>query len=224
MAEILDCVEVAPTAPQTGSVIWLHGLGASGHDFEPIVPQLELPSARFVFPHAPEIPVTINAGMIMPAWYDILTLDEVPEREDGDQIRTSAKLIEALIEREIDRGITPDRIVLAGFSQGGAMALHVAARFRAPLCGLMVLSGYLVLGEDFSTEAVPDNLDRPVLFCHGRRDPMVRCGRGRQTYETVAALAPQGEEQMAWHDFSMGHEVCPEEIDVVGTWLRERLG
>lgn len=221
MTPLLPCVEVEPRAPVTASVIFLHGLGADGHDFEPVVPVFRTPWARFVFPNAPSLPVTINGGYVMPAWYDIRSLDLDPhktDREDEVHIRRSAAAITALIAREVQRGVPPARIVLAGFSQGGAMALYTGTRHPEALAGLLVLSAYELL-RDRRDEQSPANRDTPILFCHGRNDPMVPHFAGRAAYE--AALRPGRD--VRWHDFPIQHEVSMPELEVIGRWLHERV-
>jgi len=219
--ELSEAVEVASGANPVGSVIWLHGLGADGHDFEPIVPELGFAdrlSLRFVFPHAPLRPVTINGGVTMRAWYDILTLDRGgPQDETG--IRESGRLLELLIEREHGRGIPHEKIVLAGFSQGGAIALHTALRYRQRLAGLMALSTYLPLAASFSTE-VADNTaaqsqDLPIFMAHGSVDPMLPMALGQESHETLEAAGYAVE----WHDYPMAHAVCAEEIADIRNWL-----
>lgn len=223
MVDLLPCVEVGPAQNAQGAVIWLHGLGANGHDFEPLVPLLELPQVRFVFPHAPQIPVTINQGWIMPAWYDITGLgNDLGRTENADHVYQSAQAIEALIERELRRGIAVERLILAGFSQGAAMALHVGLRSPRELAGLLLLSGYLVVPERLKDEAQPRSLRAPMLFCHGAHDDIVPISRGRLAYERVSELAPEPE-AIRWQSFAMGHEVCPEEVGVIRDWLHERL-
>jgi len=222
MTETLPCVEVPPSGGEAkSSVIWLHGLGASGHDFEPIVPMLGLENTRFVFPHAPERSVTINAGMVMPAWYDIRSLEDIAEREPEDHVLHSACLVEALIAREKQRGVPASQIVLAGFSQGGAIALHVGVRHAQSLAGIMVLSAYLLMGDRLEAEANPANLETPYLQCHGRLDPLVPIAGGKQAFERISALNPK--RAIQWHDFQMGHEVCPEQIGIIARWLKERV-
>jgi phospholipase/carboxylesterase len=215
MAELLPCVEVGP-ASAVASVVWLHGLGASGHDFEDVVPLLELPQVRFVFPHAPQRAVTLNMGLIMPAWYDILSLGGGVDDERG--IRDSARHVEALLEREQERGVAVNRIVIAGFSQGGAIALHAGTRYAKTLAGIMLLSGYEVLADTREAEASAANRATPLLGCHGSLDPMVSLARGRAAYDAHAAGRPA-----AWHAFPMAHAVCLDEIHVIGAWLAERL-
>ena len=224
MTALLSCVEVEPRTPATASVIWLHGLGADGHDFEPLVPHLRLPHARFVFPNAPAIPVTINGGYVMPAWYDIRNLELSPQahgkadREDPAQIRASAAAIEALIARENSRGIPSERVLLAGFSQGGALALYVAPRHARPLAGFMVLSAYEVLPAHASEQSEA-NAGTPALFCHGRHDPTVPMFAGQAACES----ARRSGREVRWYDFPIGHEVSMPEIQTIAGWLRERL-
>lgn len=221
MQALLPCVEVDAAVPATATVLFLHGLGADGHDFEPVAPLFRMPWCRFVFPHAPAMPVTINGGWVMPAWYDIRSLDLDPhrnDREDIAHIRASASRITALLAREVDRGIPPSRIVLGGFSQGGAMALYTGARHAEALAGLLVLSAYEV-ARDARDELAPANAGTPALFCHGRFDPVVPLFAGRAAYE--GACRPGRD--VRWHEFPIQHEVSPPEIEVVGQWLRERL-
>lgn len=211
---MLDCLEHGPAGEVRGSVVWLHGLGASGDDFAPLVPHLGLPDVRFVFPHAPESPVTINGGMVMPSWYDIRSLDHAStDREDPAGVHASADLVRALIAREVERGVPEDRIVLAGFSQGAAMTLYLGLRHPRPLLGLMVLSGYLLLEDE--PAGAPAG---PLFFAHGRRDEVVPMAGGRHAYDHVAS---RGEAE--WHDYPMGHEVCPQEIADIRAWLHARF-
>jgi phospholipase/carboxylesterase len=183
------------------------------------VPVLGLEGVRFVFPHAPLRPVTINGGAVMRAWYDIKTLTGPGPRESETDVRDSAAQVEALLAREADKGVPPERTVLAGFSQGGAMTYFVGQRHRLALRGLMVLSGYEVLSATREAEASPANRLTPLLGCHGTADPLVSLARGREAYQACAASGRPAE----WHEYAMGHEVCPEEIDVIRRWLRERL-
>jgi phospholipase/carboxylesterase len=219
MTELLPCVEIDARGEAAGTVIWLHGLGASGHDFEPIVPLLQLPQARFVFPHAPTRGVTINGGLLMPAWYDITTLGSDRGGEDRGDVRESAALVEALLAREAARGIPAARVVLAGFSQGAAMALFVAHRHPEALRGIMVLSGYEVLPDTREEEAAAANRDTPLVACHGTYDPMVPVARARQAYQAYAHPGRPAE----WHEFPIGHEVSPPEIAVIRDWLATRF-
>jgi phospholipase/carboxylesterase len=181
-----------------------------------VVPLLELPMVRFVFPNAPRRPVTVNGGMVMPAWYDIRGLGEQRGVEDARGIRESAQAIAALIAREEERGVPASRIVLAGFSQGGALALYQGARHPESLLGIMVLSGYEVLSETREAEAHPANAQTPMLFCHGTFDPLVPIAGGRAACQSYR----KGERQVEWREFPMAHEVCPEEIVVIREWMR----
>jgi phospholipase/carboxylesterase len=181
---LLPAVEIAPTAPHTATVIWLHGLGASGHDFEPIVPMLRMPWARFVFPHAPARAVTINGGYVMPSWYDIRHFDwDDAGREDEGQVRESAALIDALVAHEAN-AVPSTRIVLAGFSQGGALALYVANRSPLPLAGVLILSAYLLPGA----EVAAANAATPTLFLHGRHDDVVPMIAGQRAFQATSRL------------------------------------
>jgi phospholipase/carboxylesterase len=201
--------------------VWLHGLGADGHDFEPVVPRLRLPGVRFVFPHAPARPVTINGGFVMPAWYDILSLERREDREDARDIAVSAGQIEALLRREVERGVPSSRVVLAGFSQGAAMALHVGIGFDQPLAALVCLSGYQVLASTMAAHWRQDNRTTPILCCHGVYDDVVPVDLGRQAYDFVRTESRST--QVQWREYPIAHEVSPAEIDAVGDWLRERL-
>jgi phospholipase/carboxylesterase len=208
------------TGPQpAAAVLWLHGLGADGHDFVPIVPELGLAGAvRFVFPHAPRRPVTINDGLVMRAWYDVLAL-EGPRREDEAGIRESARRVEALIARERERGIAPGRLVLAGFSQGGAMALQVGLRHPAPLGGLVALSAYLPLAGVVPAEASAAGRRARVFLAHGTGDPLIPLARARATRAALEALGCTVE----YHEYPMAHAVCEAEIRQLGAWLADRL-
>ena len=216
-----ETVEVETGPNPAGAVIWLHGLGADGHDFEPVVPELRLPDSlpqRFVFPHAPIRPVTINAGMAMRAWYDIVTLDrDGPADEAG--IRASAAILESLITREVGRGVPVHQIVLAGFSQGGAIALHTALRYPERLAGLMALSTWLPLTSCFQAEVVDNpaagNRELPIFMAHGSFDPMLPIQMGRSS----AALLEEAGFGVQWHDYPMAHAVCAEEIADIRKFL-----
>jgi phospholipase/carboxylesterase len=217
----VETVEMETGATPTGSVIWLHGLGADGHDFEPIVPELQLPEAlrlRFVFPHAAVRPVTVNGGMQMRAWYDIVSLDrDGPSDEDG--IRQSGAILQGLIDKEIQRGIPANRIVVAGFSQGGAIAIHAALRCTEKLGGLMALSTYLPLPEFFDAEVVNNaelnNTDLPIFMAHGSFDPVLPMPLGQASYEQLSNAGFD----VQWHEYPMAHAVCAEEIRDIRTWL-----
>jgi phospholipase/carboxylesterase len=238
-AELLPCVEIVTGGkpagagagaargrpPRDGSgvsraVIWMHGLGADGHDFEPIVPYLGLDDlrVRFVFPHAPKRAVTINMGLLMPAWYDIR---EASLRRDHDEagIRDSAERIGALIARERERGVPGRGIVLAGFSQGGAMALYVGLRHPEPLAGILALSCYLLGDDALEMERSAANRDVPIFQAHGTMDPMVAQQRAEHGRDALRRLGYT----VDWHTYPMGHEIHPQEIQEVGAWLKARL-
>ncbi|HKJ84016.1 MAG TPA: dienelactone hydrolase family protein [Mariprofundaceae bacterium] len=215
---LLPCVTVETGPAPEATVIWLHGLGADGHDFEPVVPELHLPDelpVRFIFPHASAIAVTINGGYIMPAWYDIKQTDLGIEHDEAG-IRASAQQIQMLIERERMHGMPANRIMLAGFSQGGAMALHVGLRQSTPLAGIIALSAYLLLPE---SHANPDALSAPVFMAHGINDPVVPFFLGD---ESRRKLERQGC-RIAWHTYPMEHQVCTEEIGAIGKWISHTL-
>jgi phospholipase/carboxylesterase len=212
---LLDAIEIETALNAELAVIWLHGLGADGHDFEPIVPELKLRfAARFVFPHAPVRPVTINGGMAMRAWYDILGFDR-QAREDDAGIRASAAQVAELIDREVARGIPAERIVLAGFSQGGAIALHTALREPRTLGGLIALSTYLPLASTVAAERSAANARIPIFMAHGIADNVLPLGLGEASRRTLAALGYK----VDWHAYSMAHSVCLEEVGAIGAWL-----
>ena len=218
---ILDCVEHETAPNPTHSVIWLHGLGADGHDFAPIVPELGLrdrPAVRFVFPHAPVQPVTINGGMAMRSWYDILAMDLV-RREDDAGIRRSEQAVHALIRRENERGVPTRNIVLAGFSQGCAMTLHTGLRYPQRLAGLVGLSGYLPLLDLFQAERGGANADTPVFLAHGLYDPVVALERAEASRRLLQELG----HDVRWHTYPMPHAVCPPELADIADFLREVL-
>ena len=220
MPELLAAVEIETGKNPTASVIWLHGLGADGNDFAAIVPQLRLPKAaiRFVFPHAPVRPVTINGGMRMRAWYDIT--DGANRREDERGVRASQVLIEALIGREKERGTKAGRLVLAGFSQGGAIALHTGLRHPERIAGIMALSTYVPVGEKLSAEASAANRDVPIFMGHGSDDPIIPLVRAEQSRNLLKSLGYPVE----WREYAMPHSVCPEELSDIGAWLGKVLG
>jgi phospholipase/carboxylesterase len=218
MSEVLETVEVETESSPRVSVIWLHGLGADGHDFEPIVSEMDLPEdvgIRFVFPHAPVRPVTVNNGMVMRAWYDI-SLAGGKRQEDEPGVRESERQIRALIELEGKRGVPAAATFLFGFSQGGAMALHTGLRYPERLGGIAALSCALPLADTLDTEAAPANRDLPIFMAHGAHDPMIPLARGAGARERLAALGFQVE----WHEYLMPHSVCAEEISDLSAWLR----
>jgi len=217
---VLPTIELETGRPATASVIWLHGLGADGHDFEPIVPELDLPDAlavRFVFPHAPMQPVTINGGAVMRAWYDVDAL-EGQRREDGAGVRASQALVEELIASEKKRGLAAARIVLAGFSQGGAIALHTGLRHAEPLAGIMALSTYLPLASTLAAEAAA-NRATPIFMAHGVHDPLIPVARATMSRRQLEAAGYAVE----WHDYPMEHAVCATEIADISAWLQRVL-
>jgi phospholipase/carboxylesterase len=216
-----EAVEVETGANPQGSVIWLHGLGADGHDFEPIVPQLIRPgerALRFVFPHAPIRPVTLNGGYAMRAWYDIVSLERRgPEDERG--IRASQATIEGLIRRENERGVPAGKIVLAGFSQGGALALVAGTRYPQKLAGILALSCYLLLADRFQAERSAANQSTPIFLAHGLQDATVAPILGEQARASLVAAGYSVE----WHTYPMPHSVSPQEVADIAAWLRRVL-
>jgi phospholipase/carboxylesterase len=219
--ESADAVVLAPAAPATASVIWLHGLGADGHDFVPIVPELKLPPApgiRFVFPHAGVRPVTLNMGMRMRAWYDIKTLT-AEGRADEAGLRESIAVVEALISAEKAGGIASARIVVAGFSQGGALALHAALRHSEPLAGILALSAYLPLQAALASELAEANRQTPILMCHGQHDPVLPLPLGVAACNWLRSAGYKVE----WKEYPMQHQVSLPEILDIAAWLRARL-
>jgi phospholipase/carboxylesterase len=222
MADVLECIELQTQANPSCAVIWLHGLGADGYDFVPVVRELEsagAPAARYVFPHAPQIPVTINGGYVMRAWYDILGT-ELVRREDEARIRASAAAVEKLIEREAARGIGRDRVVLAGFSQGGAITLHAGLRSATPLAGLMPLSTYLPLADQAQAEATQASRTIPIFMAHGTQDPMIPLARATASRDRLTALGYKVE----WHEYPMPHSVNGDEIVAIAAFLKRVLG
>lgn len=212
-----ECVEVTTGDKPVGSVIWLHGLGADGHDFEPIVPELRLPTdlaLRFVFPHAPPRPVTLNGGMVMRAWYDIVSLD-AEGRADAAGVHESTAILDDLIEREKTRGIAADKIVIAGFSMGGAIAINTALHTKERLAGMMALSTYLPLPGEI--DAANGHRDLPVFMAHGSFDPMLPMQWGQLSAEKLEEAGFAVE----WHEYPMAHAVCPEEIRDISAWLQK---
>jgi phospholipase/carboxylesterase len=219
--DLLDAIERETGPAPTWSVLWLHGLGADGHDFVPIVPELlrpDWPALRFVFPHAPVRPVTINGGARMRAWYDILEMN-LANRADEAGVDASVRQVEALIAREEARGIPASRILLAGFSQGGAIALACALRRTTPLGGVIALSTYLPMPQRLVAEATAAARAQPVFMAHGRFDPVVPYAGGEASARQLGALGLP----VAWHAYPMAHQVCGEEIADLGEWISQRL-
>jgi len=220
MPELLDSIEIETAKNPAASIIWLHGLGADGNDFASIVPEIRLPplAIRFVFPHAPVQPVTINGGMRMRAWYDIA--DGANRREDERGVRASQVLIETLIGREKERGTAARRLVLAGFSQGGAIALQTGLRHPERIAGIMALSTYVPIGEKVSAEASKANRHVPIFMAHGTYDPVIPLDRAEQSRRLLESLGYP----VKWHEYGMPHSVCPEELADIGAWLGKVLG
>ena len=220
-APALATVELEPRARADATVLWMHGLGADGHDFEALVPELRLPEApavRFVFPHAPIRPVTINGGHRMRAWYDVTGFDRsAPQDEAG--IRESAESLGALVRRERERGIPSDRIVAAGFSQGGAMALQLGLRWPERLAGILALSTWLPLADTLEAEAHPANAAVPVLMAHGSFDPIIPIPAGEASRDALRARGYH----VDWRSYPMPHSVCGEEVEDIRQWLLRTL-
>jgi phospholipase/carboxylesterase len=217
----LETIEIATGPEPAAAVLWLHGLGADGNDFVPIVKELRLPSrlqVRFVFPHAPMMPVTINSGYVMRAWYDV-TFEGLDRKPDARGIVASQAAIGKLLAHEKERGITPGRIVLAGFSQGGAITLQAGLRHAERLAGLMVLSSYLPLPETLAAEAAPANAQTPIFMAHGSEDSVIAIALARRSREQLAALGYP----VQWHEYPMPHSVCMEEIAAISGWLQQVL-
>ena len=221
MTQLLENIEVETAPNPTAAIIWMHGLGADGNDFVPLVQELDLaglPSIRFVFPHANTMPVTVNNGYVMRAWYDITGADLV-RREDEAGLRASQKQIEALIEREKARGIPASRIILAGFSQGCAMTLQTGLRHSETLAGLMCLSGYVPLSASVPTERTQASLATPIFMVHGLHDGVIPIARATQSRDLLKSIGYQVE----WHEYVMQHSLCQDEIDHIGAWLKKVL-
>ena len=215
--EILPALEKNYLADRDvkASVIWLHGLGADGNDFAPIVPQLNLSldfGVRFIFPHAPAIPVTINSGYVMPAWYDIKQVD-VDRHVDNEQLQESASRIHDLIDREIERGIQSTKIIVAGFSQGGAVSFEAALSYEQPLAGIMALSTYFATVGTIKINAIQQSI--PILICHGEHDPVVSESLGKRSRASLEKLGFDPE----YHSYPIEHSVCPQEIEDIGNWI-----
>ncbi|GAB3399549.1 alpha/beta hydrolase [Massilia agilis] len=221
MTQLLEHIQIDTGPEPQASIIWMHGLGADGNDFVPLVQELDytgLPAIRFVFPHAKTMPVTINGGYVMRAWYDI-TGAELTRREDENGLRASQRDVEALIAREKERGVPASKIVLAGFSQGCAMTLQTGLRHPETLAGMLCLSGYLPLADKAAAERTPESLATRIFMAHGRQDPVVPFMRAEQSREALKALGYQVE----WHEYMMQHSLCIEEVRDINAWLRKVL-
>ena len=218
---MLDCITLEPPSPATACVIWMHGLGADGNDFVPIVPELGLPrnhGVRFVFPNAPSMAVTINGGYVMPAWYDIASA-EIDKRADEAGVRRSQVAVTEVIAEQRGKGITSERIVLAGFSQGGVIALQTGLRHSEKLGGIMALSTYLACAESLGSEASSVNRNIPILMVHGSIDPVIPITLAKLS---KARLETHGY-KIEWHEYGMPHSVCAEEVSVIGAFLKRAL-
>ncbi len=214
---LLDSVEINPKAEPYASIIWLHGLGADGHDFEAIVPELHLPDTlpiRFLFPHAPKRPVTINAGMVMRAWYDVIGMPGSGGIERDDFFE-SVDDLDALIQNEMESGMPSERILLAGFSQGGAISLHTGLTYGKHLAGILALSSYLPTADSIAEEISLVNKDIPIMMAHGTMDPMIPMAHAVRTKQVLRRLGYQ----ISWHEYPIMHGVCTEEIQDITAWL-----
>jgi phospholipase/carboxylesterase len=221
MTELLDHIQIETSDTPEIAVIWMHGLGADGNDFVPIVRELDLsglPGIRFIFPHARKMPVTVNNGYVMRAWYDILGADLV-RREDENGLYASQREIEAFIDREKARGIPASRIVLAGFSQGCAMTIQTGLRHPETLAGLLCLSGYVPLADKLAAERTPAGIATPIFMAHGRYDPVVPFERAVMSRDFLASLGCQ----LEWHEYTMQHTLCLEEVQHISAWLKKVL-
>ncbi|MGQ0750367.1 MAG: alpha/beta hydrolase [Betaproteobacteria bacterium] len=222
--KLLEAIEIETGKNPTAAIVWMHGLGADGNDFVPIVRELKLaatPAIRFVFPHAPMRPVTINNGYVMRAWYDVTygDLEGKSKRPDESGVRASEKEIVKLVARERARGIVPEKIVLAGFSQGGALALQAGLRYPGRLAGIMALSTYLPLAETLAREASESNKRTPIFMAHGTHDPVVSYAWGSASRRMLEDSGYPVE----WHEYPMQHSVCMEEVNDVADWLKKVL-
>ncbi len=217
----LESIIINPQSEPKAVVIWLHGLGADGYDFEPIVPELNLPDSaaiKFIFPHAPKIPVTVNGGYVMRAWYDIVSAD-LEQEQDAEGIKRSAEQLNMLIEIEIKAGIPAEKIILAGFSQGGAIILQAGLRYHQRFGGIMVLSSYVPLADTLSTEKNLANQDTLIFYAHGKLDDVIPINFAKQSRDL---LIEQGYD-VEWNSYPMSHAVIPSEIEAIGSWLKKVL-
>lgn len=215
----LPSLVIEPKTSATAAVIWLHGLGADGHDFEPVVPALRLPASpavRFILPHAPSLPVTINGGYVMPAWYDILEA-QLERKVDENQLKASAREVHKLIDREIEKGIDSSNIIIAGFSQGGAVGYEAALTYPKPLGGVLGLSTYFATRENIQVHSA--NKDIPIQVFHGSMDPVVPEALGKQSYEAFTGMGYSAK----YKTYPMQHNVIPEEIKDISTWIQSTL-
>jgi len=221
--KLLDCIEITTAEHCEYAVIWLHGLGASGHDFEPIVPELQLlqrPGVRFLFPHAPVRPISVNGGAAMRGWYDINSLDFGSRQQDSAGIKESASLISDLIDNEIERGIPASRITLAGFSQGGAIALYAGLTGKHKLGGILALSTYMPIQDDAIPLITDDRLSVPVFMAHGEADDVIQIRYAEQSRDALQAHSVN----LEWHSYAIAHSVSADEVVDVSTWFKRQFG
>ena len=221
-SDLLDCIEINPAGEPAASIIWLHGLGADGHDFEAIVPELRLPESlpvRYVFPHAPERSVTVNAGLRMRAWFDILDLKHRAESVDMGQFLESGDMLRALIKNELKSGMPSDRILLAGFSQGGAIVLHTGLLYPKQLAGILAMSMHLPGINSLADELSPASREIPIMMAHGQMDPVIPMARAIETRQELIRLGYA----VDWHEYPMQHTVCDDEIREIRSWLVQIL-
>lgn len=222
-SDLPDCIEINPPVDPAATIIWLHGLGADAHDFEAIVPQLRLPESlpvRYVFPNAPERAVTVNGGVVMRAWFDIYDLNPTADSIDSDQFLESADMLTALIENELHLNTASHRIVLAGFSQGGAVVLHAGLQYEKPLAGILAMSMHLPTIQRLPPTFSPANRQVPIMMAHGRMDPVIPIASAIETRQALSGL----EYAVEWHEYAMPHTVCADEIEDIRSWLIEILG
>ncbi len=216
-----NAVVIEPNNIHRSSVIWLHGLGADGYDFQPVIPEFKLPEShgiRFIFPHAPKRAITINDGMVMRAWYDVKHPDLMQE-EDIDSINESAAILNKYIDQEIEEGIPSEKIVIAGFSQGGTIALHAGLHCSLKLCGLLALSTYLPIADRFALKQDNVNSQTPIMMLHGKFDPVIPIHQGQSSRDMLQNAGYS----VSWHEYPMQHALCSQEIDDISKWLQERL-
>jgi phospholipase/carboxylesterase len=220
--DLPECIEVNPPGDPEAAIIWLHGLGADGHDFETIVPQLRLPDSlpvRYIFPHAPKRAVTINGGLMMRAWFDFFNVDLTADSIDHDHFRESVGLLSALIENEMRSGMTSDRIVLAGFSQGGAIALHAGLHYEKKLAGILAMSMHLPTVAKSAAAFSSTAKQVPIMMTHGQLDPIIPLSKALETRQALSDLGYA----VDWHDYPMPHSVCDQEIQDIRSWLLKVL-
>ena len=221
-SNLLEYVEINPDGQPAATIIWLHGLGADGHDFEAIVPELRLPESlcvRYVFPHAPERSVTINAGLRMRAWFDILDLESRADSVDMDQFLESGQMLRALINQELESGTPSERIVLAGFSQGGAIVLHTGLLYQKQLAGILAMSMHLPMITRLAPDLSPANRKIPIMMAHGQIDPVIPVARAIETQQDLTRMGYA----VKWHEYDMPHTVCADEIQEIRSWLLQIL-